>query len=817
MGSTAGSYVLHFDPTCGGQSSSPYLPQWSGGAAEENSAQAVTVGTGGAAEGANAELTASGSISGTVTGDGEAAVEGVCVSASPASGEGGGSSTFTGSDGTYTLEGLAADHYYVRFDPTCGQGGESHYAPEWSGGASERAHATSVTVTAGAVTGTVNARLQDAATISGTVTGSPEGKPIEGVCVRASATGEGESSGSAATAADGTYRVAGLAAGSYDVQFVPGCDSASTGQYAGQFYQAATRTTAHPVTVSSGQTAPGIDASLQPLGAIAGTVTDATSAAPVAEACVTATPTEAGSSGAGSATTAADGSYTVAGLAPGQYRVEFDPTCSGTASSEDALGWYRGADIEASAAPVTVAPASTTGSVDGSLARSGTISGTVTAEVGGSPVPEVCVIARPRGETGDLEFVGTQTDGSYSIPGLPADAYTVEADPTCAGSLSSSYLPEWFGGTEEAAAQPVNLAAGGSATADIALSAGGAPPLSVKTASLPSGVADSSYAHTLLAEGGSPPYSWSIEHGSLPAGLHLNARSGAIVGTPTAVGTSSFTVKVTDAGAPPQSAAAGLSISVSAAAAQAAEYGQCVAQKKGEYTEGDCLTKPIKHRKGSYEWKPGPAPTCVAQKKGEYTDAGCVTHSKKPHKGKYEAAPGPGISATMGSVVLEAPELAGAKVTCTGGSASGEVTGAKGGLERIAFTGCEDAGHPCESQGPTGTASHQAGTIDTNELQRRLVGPVSGEVQVQILSAEHEPFLIGFACGAEGYAVIGSLAGRHTGDINAPSLTASTTFASGEGEQALYTEAPGGLGGPVAGAFTAVLTETSASALEIRD
>jgi hypothetical protein len=54
------------------------------------------------------------------------------------------------------------------------------------------------------------------------------------------------------------------------------------------------------------------------------------------------------------------------------------------------------------------------------------------------------------------------------------------------------------------------------------------------------------YSATLQATGGTTPYTWSII-GSLPAGLSLNAGTGAITGTPTGVGTSSFTAQVTDA------------------------------------------------------------------------------------------------------------------------------------------------------------------------------------------------------------------------------------------------------------------------------
>jgi len=63
---------------------------------------------------------------------------------------------------------------------------------------------------------------------------------------------------------------------------------------------------------------------------------------------------------------------------------------------------------------------------------------------------------------------------------------------------------------------------------------------------LSQGTVGSSYSQTLAASGGTTPYSWSLSSGSLPAGLTLNPSSGAIGGTPSAVGNSTFTVRVSD-------------------------------------------------------------------------------------------------------------------------------------------------------------------------------------------------------------------------------------------------------------------------------
>jgi large repetitive protein len=76
------------------------------------------------------------------------------------------------------------------------------------------------------------------------------------------------------------------------------------------------------------------------------------------------------------------------------------------------------------------------------------------------------------------------------------------------------------------------------------------PHLVITTGLLPVAQTGHPYAQTLSEDMGAPPLHWSISAGALPSGLSLNAGSGAITGTPSQAGTSTFTVKVTDSATP---------------------------------------------------------------------------------------------------------------------------------------------------------------------------------------------------------------------------------------------------------------------------
>jgi hypothetical protein len=253
------------------------------------------------------------------------------------------------------------------------------------------------------------------------------------------------------------------------------------------------------------------------------------------------------------------------------------------------------------------------------------------------------------------------------------------------------------------------------------------------------------------------------------------------------------------------------------------EYGSCVAQKDGTYSDGNCRTvaekKGVPDHKGSFEWVPGPSPTCVAKKKGEYTSSSCTTKSSKAHKGTYEKAPGPGYTSSTGAVKLEIPGLE-RTVVCTASTAAGEITGLSTGTDRITFSGCEAAGKKCTSEGPNSTPSGKAGVIVTNLLGTRLLGPVEENVWTEFSSAEHAPYSAEFGCEGTLYRTKGSLAGIQSENVDVSSLTNATYFAIEQGEQALAAETSETAGkswsGPYATNFLTTVATTTPTKTEIR-
>jgi large repetitive protein len=137
--------------------------------------------------------------------------------------------------------------------------------------------------------------------------------------------------------------------------------------------------------------------------------------------------------------------------------------------------------------------------------------------------------------------------------------------------------PSWCGGDNQSERQFVFNVVGGSGSPPPAPAP--APPpqpaLQITTGALANATAGTAYAATLAASGGGS-LTWTLSAGSLPAGLTLGS-NGVLSGTPTAGGSYTFTVRVTDGGRSASKQFALLvvqKLTASAPAAQTSEVGR---------------------------------------------------------------------------------------------------------------------------------------------------------------------------------------------------------------------------------------------------
>jgi Putative Ig domain len=239
-------------------------------------------------------------------------------------------------------------------------------------------------------------------------------------------------------------------------------------------------------------------------------------------------------------------------------------------------GLTLGSSGQISGTPSAVGTSSFTVKVTDSSSPTQNATAALSVSITGTVTPvQITTSSLPGGQTGTSYITTLAASGgtvpyTWSLNGgsLPAgltlsSSGQISGTPTAAGTSSFSVKVSDSTAPAQTATANLSITIASSVTA-----------VQITTSSLPGGETGSSYSAALAATGGTAPYTWSLNGGSLPAGLSLSS-SGQLSGTPTATGTSSFTIKVMDSGSPAENATSNLSITISTAGSGSATLVIC--------------------------------------------------------------------------------------------------------------------------------------------------------------------------------------------------------------------------------------------------
>lgn len=281
--------------------------------------------------------------------------------------------------------------------------------------------------TAGAVAGRVTDSARHAvpgARVELLQVGDPEAEPA----VVASTT----------TGRDGRYQLRAVPAGTYRLHVVPGSGSGLATRY---WPTAPSVLQGEEVVVRAARTLRHIDVALEAESRVVGVVRDASGAA-APGVKVTAKVFVDGIGmwmPTGSATTSADGAYTIRGLPAGTYAIGFESLATPPAFLTQ---YYAGASYAWQATPLTLVPGTTAAGIDVSLVAPAQLSGTV-KDRSGEPIPgtQVTVFVQDGAYFSTAGGAVTLADGSYVIDGLAAGAYRVSFAAPAGTSYPMLYYP----------------------------------------------------------------------------------------------------------------------------------------------------------------------------------------------------------------------------------------------------------------------------------------------------------------------------------------------------------------------------------------
>lgn len=417
----SGTYSLEFDAP------PAYVDAWLGGAHDVALATTFSLSDAQVLSGTNQALARAGAVAGTVVSEGtNVGIGSVAVIAQAATGDATYETT-TDTDGTFSLGGLPAGTYTVRFDASS----VGNWAPEFYGGAAVAAGASTVTIAAGSTKALGSIGLAAGATVSGAVTG-PDGQAATGsVSLYRSGLPADDVWTTTTIGSDGTYSLDHLPAGRYAVHFEPDDDVLADEFYADKSTLSAAFG-ASPIDLAAGSSASGIDATLAGGGKISGKVVLPAGAGAGFDWDVYAVNVASGLT----YTALADqqtGIYTITGLPVGAYRVVFGSSADGEASDATVQRQFYGGLAETS--PITSAPVVTISSsgqlqtgIDASLSLGASVTGVVTS-ADGSSVTSCRITAIPVGDSAGLtsRYAEPDASGSFTIGGLsPHTGYQIQ-------------------------------------------------------------------------------------------------------------------------------------------------------------------------------------------------------------------------------------------------------------------------------------------------------------------------------------------------------------------------------------------------------
>lgn len=251
--------------------------------------------------------------------------------------------------------------------------------------------------------------------------------PLAEVFVCAYATqGEGFEEHCDRTDDGGLYLIPDLAPGKYKIEF---WSESTEPSYAGEYYDDKTFwEEADEVDVGEGVATTDIDAELAEGSTIEGEVDVLSSDEPVEHALVCAQ--RPLGEFVGCVETRLSGSYTLSGLPPGDYKIQFIPA----SNLYNLLNqFYDHKMTFAEADVLTLSPGDVKTEIDADLEEGAEIHGTVYSATTGLPVPgvEVCALAMENGEGAwvPARCGPSSSAGSYALFGLLTDSYKVAFSP----------------------------------------------------------------------------------------------------------------------------------------------------------------------------------------------------------------------------------------------------------------------------------------------------------------------------------------------------------------------------------------------------